>query len=161
MAGSSSNAEDSIIFADNASFDGTERGGTLIQDGELWIGSSTAPRVRKGTISSFDGTIDIINYPGLIKLRLSPRFNALNLINSPYTIYSQDNIIIATSGTFAVTLPSAIPLSGRVFIIQNSGNGIITLNTTSSQTISGALTQQILQWESLYVASDGSNWVVI
>lgn len=49
MAGFSSvTGDEAIMFADNASFDGTQRGGKMTQDGELWIGSTAARHVKKG-----------------------------------------------------------------------------------------------------------------
>ena len=64
MAGSGSShitGQESIIFADNASFDGTKRGGALSEDLQLWVGSSTPPHVRKkkivaGTNITIDNT---------------------------------------------------------------------------------------------------------
>jgi hypothetical protein len=162
MAGCSSiTGLESIIFADNASFDGTEREGALSADGELWIGSSTSPHVVKGVITNSDGSISVVNGRGTIDVKLSPRFSSVNVVSSAYSLSSQDNIVIASSGTFSITLPSAVSLTGRVFVVQNSGSGTITLNTTSSQVISGSLTQTLAQWESFYVASNGSDWVIV
>ena len=42
--------DESIVWADNLSFDGTERGGKLTTDGELLIGSTVAPHIRKGSL---------------------------------------------------------------------------------------------------------------
>ncbi len=53
--------DEAIVFADNASFDGTERGGKLTTNGQLWIGSTASPHVKKGVISSPDSSITI-NY---------------------------------------------------------------------------------------------------
>ena len=57
--------------------------------------------------------------------------------NSTYSISSDDHFIDCTSGSFTVTLPTAINVAGKVYIIKNSGTGSITVNTTSSQTIDG------------------------
>jgi len=43
---SSITGQETIMFADNASFDGTDRGGRMTTDGQLWIGSTAAPHVR-------------------------------------------------------------------------------------------------------------------
>jgi hypothetical protein len=60
MAGISNiTGEESIIFADNASFDGTERGGKLTTNGQLWIGSTASPHVVKGRLTSPLGTLSI------------------------------------------------------------------------------------------------------
>ena len=82
---------------------------------------------------------------------------------STTSVTSTDSVINCTSGTFAVTLLSAVSVSGKKFTIKNTGSGVITINTTSSQTIdadaSGDIT--LVQWESLDVFSNGSNWVVV
>lgn len=68
MAGSSNiSGDESIIFADNASFDGTERGGKMTTNGQLWIGSTTSPHVRLGTLSAGTG-ISITNSAGGISI---------------------------------------------------------------------------------------------
>jgi hypothetical protein len=48
-----------VMNADNASFDGTERGGVLNSNGQLWIGSNIAPRVQRGMLTSPTGTVTI------------------------------------------------------------------------------------------------------
>ncbi len=51
--------QEDVVFADNASFDGTNRGGIMTTNGELWIGSTAARHVKKGTITSPLGTLSI------------------------------------------------------------------------------------------------------
>lgn len=81
--------------------------------------------------------------------------------SATYTITSSDYLVNCTSGTFNLTLPTAASIEGRVFVIKNSGAGVITLNTTSSQTIDGAATVTLNQWDKVSVVSDGSNWLTI
>lgn len=52
-------AAESVMFADNASFDGTKRGGTLDTNGQMWIGNASAPQVRKGILTSPDNSITV------------------------------------------------------------------------------------------------------
>jgi len=81
-----------------------------------------------------------------------------------YPITTADHTIDCTSGTFTVTLPTAVGTSGRgqVYVIKNSGTGVITLATTSSQTIDGATTIVLgVQYESITVMSNNANWIVI
>lgn len=60
MAGFSSvTGLESVVFADNASFDGTERGGIMTTDGQFWIGATASPHVKLGTLTSPDGSITI------------------------------------------------------------------------------------------------------
>ena len=78
-----------------------------------------------------------------------------------YAAAKTDHIINCTSGTFNVTLPTAVSDTGREFIIKNSGAGTITVDTTSSQTIDGGSSVALAQYESVTVISDGANWIVV
>lgn len=79
-----------------------------------------------------------------------------------YTITSSDSVVDCTSGTFTVTLPTAVGITGRQYIVKNSGAGVITLATTSAQTIDGGATASLaVQYVSITVISDGANWKVI
>jgi hypothetical protein len=79
-----------------------------------------------------------------------------------YTIVGTDSVIDCTSGTFTVTLPTAVGITGKQFTIKNSGSGIITVATTSSQTIDGGTTAVMnVQYLSITVVSDGANWKII
>jgi hypothetical protein len=88
-----------------------------------------------------------------------------------YTITTSDYTIDCTSGTFTVTLPTAVGIAGQVFNIINSGSGVITLATTSSQTIGNgtyatglpfnATTQTINPGEVLNVQSTNAHWRLV
>lgn len=83
-----------------------------------------------------------------------------------YTAAMWDSTITAdaTSATFQVTLPSAVPIAGRQFTIKrtNSGANNVTVGTTSSQLIDGAATKALgAQYSSLTVQSDGVGWQMI
>jgi hypothetical protein len=69
---------------------------------------------------------------------------------------------INCTNTITITLPTAVGNSGRFHTIKNSGTGVITIATTSSQTIDGAATQSLLtQWSKITVQSTGANWIII
>jgi hypothetical protein len=57
MGSSSITGDETILFADNMSFDGTPRGGKLTQDAELFLGATNAPHIRKSTLVSGDGSV--------------------------------------------------------------------------------------------------------
>jgi hypothetical protein len=80
-----------------------------------------------------------------------------------YTIVGTDDIVICTSGTFTVTLPTAVGRAGKQFKVKNSGSGVITMASTSAQTIDGAAagSTQLFQFDSLTFESDGANWVIV
>lgn len=69
MAGFSNiTGDESIMYADNCSFDGTERGGKMTTNGQLWIGSTASPHVKVGNLTSTGGTVTITNGSGTINL---------------------------------------------------------------------------------------------
>ena len=70
MGLSSVTGQESILFADNASFDGTPRGGAMTSDGQLWIGSTSGRHVRLGTLTAGNG-INIQNGSGNITISKS------------------------------------------------------------------------------------------
>lgn len=59
MGFSSVTGDETIMFADNASFDGTQRGGKMITNGQLWVGATSSPHVKLGGITSPLGTLTI------------------------------------------------------------------------------------------------------
>lgn len=81
---------------------------------------------------------------------------------STYTASSADHTINCTSGTFTVNLPTASGITGRIYVIKNSGTGVITVDGNSSETIDGAATYSLsVQYQSVTVQSDGANWIII
>ena len=83
-------------------------------------------------------------------------------VESAYQITSTDYTIDCIAGTFKVTLPTAVGIQGKIYIIKNSGVGTITIDTTSSQTIDGASSKALsTQYQVIRVQSTGANWIVI
>lgn len=83
-------------------------------------------------------------------------------ITSARTLDGSDELIDCTSGTFAVTLPTAVGFTGQ-YKVKNSGTGVITINTTSSQTVDGYGSGIFLinpgEW--FVFRSNGSNWIIV
>lgn len=87
-------------------------------------------------------------------------------VSNNYTIASTSTVILAdASGTaLTVTLPTAVGATGKLYRVKrlNSGVNAVTIATTSSQTIDGATTQILnLQYTSVDLISDGSNWSIL
>lgn len=80
-----------------------------------------------------------------------------------YTLTAVDELVDCTSNSFNITLPTAVGISGRRHNVKNSGTGIITILTTSSQTIDGQASSAITlpQYAELTVESNGANWMII
>jgi len=77
-----------------------------------------------------------------------------------YPLTVADHYVHCTSGTFTLTLPTAVGIAGRDFVMKNTGAGVITIATTSAQTIDGAASGvlTLVQNDWLRVVSDGANW---
>lgn len=105
-----------------------------------------------GTASSFFG--------GTIKAK-GGREEAYVAKTANYTLGALDYMVECTTNTFTITLPTAVGISGRVYVVKNTGTGTITINTTSSQTIDGSLTQTLAQWDSMQLISNGANWLIM
>lgn len=94
-------------------------------------------------------------------------FNAINFdymaVTSATTLNTTHYYVSASgSTTYAITLPTAVGVQGRVYIVKSNMNAgvLLTVNTTSSQTIDGATSRALARFESLQVISNGSNWEV-
>lgn len=78
-----------------------------------------------------------------------------------YVVLVEDSFIECTSGSFTVTLPTAITNKGKVYTISNTGTGIITLMPYGTELIHGDTSQVIYSDETFVVISNGTNWIVI
>lgn len=80
-----------------------------------------------------------------------------------YTLTTTDYAVNCTSGTFTLTLPTAVSVAGQMYQLKNSGTGVVTINTTSSQTIDGNASGSITmaQYDNFTVMSDGANWIIL
>lgn len=85
---------------------------------------------------------------------------AYRAITALRTLDSTDELVNCTANSFTVTLPTAVGFT-RSYTVKNSGTGVITVATTSSQTIDGNLTVGLNQYESITVRSTGANWVIV
>ena len=85
----------------------------------------------------------------------------VNVVSTSQTLSSGAQTVLA-SGTITLTLPTAVGQQGVKYTITNSSSGVITIATTSSQTIIGELSQSLQsQYDSVDIMSDGANWLVV
>lgn len=83
----------------------------------------------------------------------------INLTSS--TPLNTTNELVECQGTFTVTLPTAVNVENKEYIIKNTGVGLITLDTTSGQFIDGQLTQNIAAGDAITIRSNGVGWLII
>jgi hypothetical protein len=82
-------------------------------------------------------------------------------VSSSYTVDVDDYLIDVTGNTVTVTLPTSVDINGKIYVIKNSGSGVVTVSTTSSQTIDGSNSKTLNNNDSIQIISDGSNWNIV
>lgn len=92
---------------------------------------------------------------------LSSLVPTVRSVSSATTFLTTDYTIKCTSGTFTVNLPSAVGISGKIYVLKNSGVGIITLDAAGIETIDNIQTIQLNPDDAYTVQSDGTNWIII
>jgi len=114
MAGFNSiTGDESIVYADNVSFDTTERGGKITTNGQLLIGSTVAPHIRVGTLTSSAGSLTITNGNGTINLDLAGGGLAFDQIAvDTHTFPGTNPVAPAPSG--ALTISGAQVAAGTI-----------------------------------------------
>lgn len=105
-------------------------------------------------IARFDETNVTMNRPLLFT---KPLIN----ITALHTAVATNNVINCTANTFTVTLPTASGITGKEYIVKNSGAGTITVDADGTETIDGNLTVVLAADDSTTIISDGTNWIII
>jgi len=111
--------------------------------------------LAKGTSSQFikgDGSLDSTEY--------LPVYLPFVTKTANYTLTLSD-YTVDCNGTFTITLPTAVGITGRIYNIKNTGTGIITVDGNGSELIDGELTQLVHQWENLQIQSTGAGWIAL
>lgn len=125
----------------------------LIAGSMLFLSATALSQVGVGTTSPHS-TLDV---RGSIAL-------AYRAFSSSTSAAITDNTLIFTGTSAAtLTLPTAASITGRSYWIKNasSNSSILTIATTSSQTIDGSTTWLLNQAnEAVNVVSNGTNWYI-
>ena len=79
-----------------------------------------------------------------------------------YNVSANDYSIEVTATGKTMTLPTAVGITGRIYVVTLTASGSSTVGTTSSQTINGSTTYSLgSQYKTVTVQSNGANWIVI
>lgn len=134
MAGFSSiTGDESIMFADNCSFDGTQRGGKMTTNGQLWIGSTASPHVKLGSITSPMGTLSI----GYSSPNITLDVTAGGSVVERFTMQTGTSPVGPLSGT--VTFNGAVVSAGTNPVrTDGTGSNTMALEVQISQAIAAA-----------------------
>lgn len=83
-------------------------------------------------------------------------------ISNTYTILSTDDLIICQSGTYAVTLPTAVGRSGKKYTVRHTGTGTVTLTGDGAELIDTSNTLPLASSTIAYtVQSDNTQWWIV
>lgn len=81
---------------------------------------------------------------------------AVNVYSSAQTLDSEDQFVEANSGgAFNITLPASSLNTGRRYIIFNKGAGTVTIMPNGADTINGAASLALTQYQTAMLTSDG------
>ena len=86
--------------------------------------------------------------------------SANTTLNDAHYVVSID----ASGGARTITLPTAVGIRGKVYVIKktDSSTNAVTIDPNGAQTIDGSSTTSlVLQYQSVFIQSDGSNWIKI
>lgn len=78
-----------------------------------------------------------------------------------YTASAVDYTIDCTAGTFDVDLPTAVGITGRIYVIKNSGVGTITIDPDGAELIDSLATATVVSGGATMVQSNGVGWIII
>lgn len=132
---------------------GGTNGQVQFNDGGLFGGFTVS---GDGTLNTSTGALTIS------KIGSVPVSSKYVAKTGAYVVAASDFMVDCTSGTFTVTLPTAVGIAGKQYCVKNSGTGAITVDGNGSETIDGMATFKLAtQYESIWVISDGANWKVI
>jgi hypothetical protein len=141
---------------------------TLAADSDLLVPSQKAiktyadtkvPQTRSLTINgtAFDLSADR-------SWTISASATSVNVVstNTAAGSAASTDYVYLVSGTTTITLPTAVGNTNR-YTIKRVNTGVVSIATTSSQTIDGSASPITinLQYVSLDLISDGSNWNII
>jgi len=103
-------------------------------------------------------------YEESVWINLGDKINVVTK-TANYTLLNSDSVVLgdATSGTFTLTLPTAVGIAGKKFILKkiDSSTNAVSIATTSSQTIDGITSRSLLRNnDCIQIYSDGANYKV-
>lgn len=113
-----------------------------------------------GAATLVGATLNIPQYAGGSS---SGIVRSISTISTPTTAgaTAATDYVYFVSGTTTLTLPTAVG-NTNLYTIKNTGSAVVTVATTSAQTIDGSATASLpVQYTSIDVISDGANWNVI
>lgn len=134
--------------------------------GDLAVGTGadTAERLAVGTngqvLTADSSTATGLKWSAAGGSGINRSVNSISTDTNAASVASTDYVYLV-SGTTTLTLPTAVGNTNR-YTVKNVDTGTVTIDTTSSQTIDGGASALLtVQYTSVDLISDGSNWLII
>lgn len=123
-----------------------------------WIGRNAATGVTEINSGGMVRANQTLSAPGIMTSVVTK--------TAAYTLTAADSLVNAdaTAAAFTVTLPTAVGIDGREYMVKrtNGGPNAVTVATTASQTIDGGTTYVLSAPNAVVrVVSDGAGWRVV
>lgn len=132
-----------------------EMRGTKITLTNLQSGSDTGLEI--GALFEIDSIVHITPY----NANPTPPNKPYLAKSANYTMVDADYLVECTANTFTISLPTAVGIVGKEYVIKNSGTGTITVDPAGSETIDGDATKELVQYDAMKIMSNGTNWIIV
>lgn len=154
------NTDETVMYADNACWDGSERNTLITTDGQLWIGSTVAPHVRVGNLVAGTG---ITITPGSGTIQIASTITGApvtTLVVQNSTPPGDTNVVPNVGGQIAINgaavAAHSIPIETHSRAL-NEFN--IELQYSSAAAVSTAASSGIAHFESAQFTVDANGFV--
>ncbi len=157
-------------FTGTNTFSSPLQASVIASDSEMTLVTTEGPRLGANGLTPYvhldvTGISDIrtMSFPdasGTLALTGAVLQVPYNAQGSTYAA-SRSDCVINCTGTWTLTLPTAVGFSGQMYFIKNSGAGTVTMAGTGGQTFDGVASPTVAAGASLTVCSDGANWIIL
>ena len=131
-------------------------------EGDFWVDSDSTPDLpafvyyqptEPGGPNAGDFWVDSDSEPVTIS-------RAVHTTAVGYTPGATDWLVICTA-TLTITLPTAVGLTGKEFLVKNAGTGTVTVDADGTELIDGSLAQVLGPADAVAIVSIGTGWVIV
>ena len=126
----------------------------------LRVDQSSAQTFTGGTVTG-TGLLNVTG--GELGLDTTAYATALLTVTSTaidYDALSTDSYIRATAVGITITLPTAVGITGKVYITKNASTGAVYVTGAGGETIEGVIILTISSGDSYDIISNGTNWEI-
>jgi hypothetical protein len=110
------------------------------------------------SINQFTVTFTESNSGIIIATLGSPQLNNFTVTANDYNATNSDYIIEVTGLQKTVTLPTAVGITSKIFVVKNTSTGNIFINTTGVEKIDNQSIVDLKPYESISIYSNGTNY---